>query len=148
MFEPFRRYSTDKPCTHGQTDRQTDGHTKTQTPWFQYTPHNFITGGIIRVVQQSLKQKWMYFWDRCGYLQPAWIPHDSCSGRSEEWARRSHHTWPLLSGTGCWLKKTLQLLQWGLNSTFTIQLSYRMLWHFCCYNSSPTAIHSEVTLCS
>ena len=32
---------------NGQTDRQTDGQTDRQTGWIQYTPPNFVAGGII-----------------------------------------------------------------------------------------------------
>ena len=33
--------------TDGQTDRQTDRRTDRQTGWIQYTPPNFVVGGII-----------------------------------------------------------------------------------------------------
>ena len=45
--------------TDGQTDRQTDRRTDGRTGWFQYTPPNFVAGGInITKIQHGSKELW------------------------------------------------------------------------------------------
>ena len=44
---------------NGQTDRRTDGQTDRQTGWIQYTPPNFVAGGII---MDAVRQRHLILW--------------------------------------------------------------------------------------
>ena len=67
-LNPLKRISyhpdTD-PRTDGLTDRQTDGQTDGRTGWIQYTPLNFVAGGIITFCQVS----WPLYQAISKYLQ-------------------------------------------------------------------------------
>ena len=50
---------------NGQTDGRTDGRTDRRTWWFQYTPPNFVAGGIITaftVISYTVHQFRSLFW--------------------------------------------------------------------------------------
>ena len=51
-LKPF--YLTARLQTDGRTDRRTDG----RTGWFQYTPPNFVAGGIIKQYSTYCRMRW------------------------------------------------------------------------------------------
>ena len=131
---------------NGQTDRRTDGQTDRQTGWIQYTPPNFVAGGIkIQNGGRDLAISRGLVWvNKLIYLAEQ-QHHEACLEQNKNnlkgswcfwkkfWTRKKH---PFMALVSMWItksqttKKRLQMVStqsfWHISLVFHIRASYQL----------------------
>ena len=109
---------------NGQTDRRTDGQTDRQTGWIQYTPPNFVAGGITNIREIANN----YGSARRQLTQWGWVTHicvskltitDSDNGLSP--GRRQAIIWTYAGIFVNWTLRNKFQWNWNRNSYIVIQ---------------------------
>ena len=97
---------------NGQTDRRTDGQTDRQTGWIQYTPPNFVAGGIIMIIVNLLRLSDAYM---CRWTGSSLVKIMAC--RCSAPSHYLNQCWNIVN----WTFRNKNQWNWNWNSNIFIQ---------------------------